>query len=848
MGIVVHGIRKTAQILLKLFWVLVLFALVACGVIFLKYHRMYLNAKALAKKTVSQSTKETFDPGSATVIYDKSKKKIVKLSDGNRKFHYLSYENISNDVKNAFIAIEDRTFWKNQGYDPKGMARVIFDYVRSRGNIKHGASTITQQLVRSVFLTRDVTMNRKINEIMISKELSKKYSKKQILEFYINNACFANNIYGIEEASEQYLGKSSKNISLSQTAYLCSIPNYPEFYNPWRDPHNAIKRRNKILKDMLSCGYINKKEYKCALNEKIKIKKKKGEIKRNAIGNATQNDQSSYAISCACKWLMKRSGFRFRYHFNNKKDFMNYRKLYLRFYGNAKRELYQHSYKIYTSLDTHIQKQMQKNIDSVLSFDQEKKRDKTYALQGSVTVIDNKTGKVIALVGGRSQKNQMYGINRAFQVYRQPGSTIKPLVVYTPSLLKGFSPNSILKNISVSNAKHTKDISSMGGAGIKMSQALQKSLNGCAYWLFNNISPAYGLQFVENMEFDHIVSSDYSLSAALGGLTYGTNTLQMASAYATIENLGAFRSPTCICSVKDKLGRELYKKEKVKRIYYEKAAAQATSMMRGVLDKDWGTAHKIQWKSNRIQAAGKTGTTNKSKDGWFCGYTPYYTVSTWVGYDLPRSLSNLYGATYPAEIWKSCMDDLTNNLPAAKFNLTDALNMPDKRYESKADKKREEEQKRMEQKWMEKEEFLRKKSNSTSVQNDMERIKSFGQAILQMDSMSDLKRETAYNLARNCASEIKNVICRNALLEYAVKKKERWDLFYHSQKSTMDIENNPYLIRAKAIIQREADEMEKRWLKEVANQESKKEPTKDDSDNKSNDNSPSPGSAPSSQN
>ncbi len=197
--------------------------------------------------------------------------------------------------------------------------------------------------------------------------------------------------------------------------------------------------------------------------------------------------------------------------------------------------------------------------------------------------------------------------------------------------------------------------------------AVEQSKNGVAYSVFYDIKPSYGLDFITRMKFDKIVPQDNTLSAALGGLTYGVTTVQMAGGYCALVNQGEYRDTTCLVSLKDNNGKELYKEEKPVRVYDAGASSVMIDILKGVLTN--GTAKSMKWsESSELAAAGKTGTTNGSKDGWFCGVTPYYTVAVWVGYDTPKTLDNLYGATYPAGIWKDVMLYLTNGTAQIDFN------------------------------------------------------------------------------------------------------------------------------------------------------------------------------------
>lgn len=654
--------KKGGCFLRLLLWLFLLsmaigiFGLIMVG---LRYYPTFYEYEKSAEEIVGKSTVNTFRMNESSYIYDSDMQVIAKLRTGGDSA-YLSYDEIPEAVVNAFIAVEDNSFWNNKGYDPKGIARVAVDYIMSQGQEKHGASTITQQLARNVFLTQEKSLERKGKEILIARQLTKKYSKKQIMEYYINDIYYANGYYGIEAAAKGYFGKSASELSLSQLTYLCAIPNRPSYYDPFDNPENGIKRRNKILKDMLDLGYIEQAAYDEAVKEEITIVRSEYDPK---------NYEATYAIHCSVETLMKADGFEFLYHFDSDESYEEYQAAYSEAYDTAKGKLYTGGYKIFTSIDSKKQTVLQKAVDQVLSFDTETEDNGIYAFQGAATVVDNTTGKVVAIVGGRSQDTMgEFTLNRAYQSYRQPGSTIKPLIVYTPALELGYLPNSTLQDIDVSEAKKIRksdntSVSEMTGTKMTLRKAVEQSKNGCAYQLFNGIGVKYGISYIEKMHFTKIVPDDYNLSASLGGLTYGTTTTEMAEAYSTLANYGTYRQATCINSMVDSDGVEYYSEDE-ERVYEEEASRQMLDILAGVMTN--GTGKVLKWDSE-IQAVGKTGTTNGSKDGWFCGATPYYTISVWCGYDNPRTLDSLYGGSYPGKIWKKAMKKLVKNEKKASF-------------------------------------------------------------------------------------------------------------------------------------------------------------------------------------
>ncbi len=621
-----------------------------------------------AKDLVDSSTPDTFRLAQTSYIYSDDGTQLAALAES-EDATYLSYEDIPADVVNAFVSVEDRTFWNNSGVDYKGILRVCVNYVKTKGQVAEGASTITQQLARGTFLSNEKTLSRKIKEIFIARQLTKKYTKEQIMEFYCNSCCFANGIYGVEDASQKYFGRSVSDLSLSETAYICAIPNRPEYYNPLKNSENAISRRNKILQDMYECDYITKDAGDAALAENITVAEVSDEE------DTFYNYEATYAINCAIRYLMKQDGFEFKSHFEDDADYDTYNAYYDEMYKQAKHKLYTGGYKVTTTMNLKAQKNLQKIFDKELAFNTEVDESTgIYQFQGAMTVIDNETGKVVAMIGGRSQDElqQTYSLNRGFQSFKQPGSSIKPLVIYTPALEEGYDANSTLTEIDVKAAKKStsEKISKMSGQKMSLRYAVEDSKNGCAYSLYNIITPKVGLSYIENMNFSKIVQQDYTLSSGLGGLHHGTNTVEMANAYSTLENHGEYRQADCISSILDASGNEIYEEPESKTVYTRSASDQMTDILEGVLNSSAGTAKGLKWSSaSDVAAAAKTGTTNDNNVAWFCGYTPYYTISVWVGYDYPKSVKGLWGNTYPAYIWKEAMLYMIDGKDEADFDL-----------------------------------------------------------------------------------------------------------------------------------------------------------------------------------
>lgn len=582
------------------------------------YGKTILQMQQDAKRLVAVTTWDTFTKRQTSIVYD-CKGKIIATIGGGDEGYYIKYEQIPPHVIDAMVVIEDKRFFAHTGIDFIANIRAAIAWVQHEGQITQGASTITQQLARTIFLSNERTLERKIKEIFVASELEKKYSKQQILEFYLNNIYFGNGYYGIQAASLGYFDESIEKLTLSQIAYICAIPNNPTIYDPRTNEQNTYQRRNKILKQMYEDGRIQSKAYKAAVKQKIHLEERI---------QTSYNYVESYVYDCAVKMLL----------------------------DTNRRDIQVGGYRIYTSIDLTKQERLQNYLDDTLSFEQEKNEEGVYELQGSAVCIENETGNVVAIVGGRSQMDSSYTLNRAYQSYRQPGSAIKPLIVYGPYLEQGHSLDELCQDIKMPDGP--RNANGVYEGEITIRQAIVQSKNTVAWTILERLTPKRGISYLKEMNFLKITEQDDVLAASLGGFTYGTNTLEMAAGYATLANDGYYIEPNCILRITDAFGNELYRQQekKVKKIYETYTTDSLTDALKEVL---WnGTAKGLH--IDIEDAAGKTGTSSNQKDGWFVGYTPYYTTSVWVGYDIPKTLVGLTGSTYPGYIWRDFMREVYN--------------------------------------------------------------------------------------------------------------------------------------------------------------------------------------------
>lgn len=632
-----------------------LLTIVGCIILFFvsDYWKTTVQLYKDAKTMVENSDRDDFSAYQTSMVYD-DQGEIIKLVKKERFQIYLSIDNIPETAKEAIVSIEDKRFYDHNGIDLKAIVRAAIALVK-KDEITQGGSTITQQLSRNIFLTHTVSWERKVEEIFISLRLEKIYSKDDILEFYLNNVYFANGYYGIEAASTGYFNKPSSELTLSETAFLCAIPNNPTVYDPRKNLENTLKRRNRILDEMLKDGKITESQCAEAKQETITL----NSMEVHSAGTYVD----SYVNYCATRALMENNGFVFKNEFADEAEEKEYKALYEEEYNKWSEKLMSGGYRIYTTINREMQEKLQTAVDDSMYGFVTQKDDGVYNVQAAATCIDNDTGKVKAIVGGRSQDNVESSFNRAYQSRRQPGSSIKPLLVYAPALEKGYTANSTLKDVKTADGP--ANAGNVYSGSISLRSAVEKSRNAAAWSLYQAITPSYAMQYLLDMEFSGITKDDYNLSTALGGFTTGFSTVEMASGYAALENNGVFRTPTCIDKILDSNGNVIVDSVGLeKQVYTEETAKEMTDILKGVLTR--GTGVKRRLKS--ITAAAKTGTTNDNKDGWFCGYTSYYTTAVWVGFDIPQELEDLSGSTYPGEIWNTFMEDVHEGLEDRALN------------------------------------------------------------------------------------------------------------------------------------------------------------------------------------
>lgn len=535
--------------------------------------------------------------GEASIIYDMNDNEIARLYDINENREIAEADEIPKLLLDAFVATEDQRFYEHSGLDFWAIGRALVKDVIARKAVE-GASTITQQLAKNVFLSADKTLFRKATEASIAVALEQKLTKPEILTMYLNRIFFGSRVHGIKAAADYYFDKDLDQLELWEMATLAAMPKAPNRYNPVNHPKDSKARRAVVLKLMYDQGYITEAEM-----EKAK------EVEYKAPANQAQKRVEKYPafIDTIIDEAIEVT-------------------------NKSEEELRVGGYHIYTTLNPQAQKVMEEQFNNDNNFDESVDEQKS---QAAMVIIDHRTGEIQALSGGRDYVKK--GLNR-INSKRQPGSAFKPISVYGPALETGnYFPWSNLKNDQKCFGNYCPR-DRWGAVPVSMTQAVKDSRNLTAVWLLNQIGVKRGAEFSKKLGME-LPQEDYNLSLALGGLTTGVTPLQMATAYSIIANGGQTVDPHTIRMIK---GRNNYKYEykapEVKQIISKETAWYLTEMMLAVVEKG-GTG--VRAAIDR-PVAGKTGTTqhgipnytgNGIRDAWFVGYTAEWSAAVWMGYD-----------------------------------------------------------------------------------------------------------------------------------------------------------------------------------------------------------------------
>jgi len=659
----------------------------------------------------------------STVLDNQGNETATLVASGSNRV-YVTIDEIPLDLQHAFVAIEDARFYEHNGIDITGIVRAGITGITS-GRFSQGASTITQQLLKNNVFTDWTSessfadkMERKIQEQYLAIQLEKVEDKDWILENYLNTINLGQNTLGVQAASQRYFNKDVSELTLSECAVIAGITQNPSRYNPVSNPDANAERRTKVLNNMLDQGYIDQAAYDTAMADNVydriqivdsetasdninsyfvdalteqvidDLMEVKGYTETQAYkalyeGGLTIYSTQDPSIQQICDEEVNNAdnyGSETKYSCSyrltiQKADgtYQNYSEQTMLSYYQSKNSKYNIDFDSKEAVDAAIEQykaDIMEDGDTIVPNGE----SITYTMQpqASMTVIDQSTGEVKAIVGGRGDKTANKTLNRATDTKRQPGSTFKILSAYAPALdIGGMTLASVQDDApyTYSNAAHTPvnnyDKSYRGFTTIR--EGITYSINIVAVKTLTDIGVDIGYEYLQNFGFSTLCDSDRTQALALGGITNGVTNLELTAAYATIANGGTYTKPRFYTKILDHDGNVLIDNTpQTHTVLKETTAWLLTNAMEDVLTN--GTGRPAHF--NGMPQAGKSGTTSSDRDALFAGYTPYYTCVVWGGYDDNAELSY---TTYPKTLWKSVMGRIHENLDYKDFDKPDGI-------------------------------------------------------------------------------------------------------------------------------------------------------------------------------
>lgn len=567
---------------------------------------------------------EGFKPNIVTKFYS-SDGEIIKTFTA-YTFSKVDIENVPDNLKKALIATEDKNFYNHNGYDIAGLARSTVQNILA-GHVVQGASTITQQLARILFLSNERTFDRKIRELVVAARIEKSISKDEILEMYMNNVYLGSGAYGVEAAAQTYFNKKLSQCTLPELALIAGLPQAPSIYSPFNNLELATKRRNQVLKRMFKMRYITKEEYENAINAKVNLTK---------VPRFYTTNKAPYFCDYVLKELEK--------------------------LGFDETDISQGGYKVVTTIDYKTQIAVNEAI---------LKNMKNYGLtrnnqQAAVFSFSPIDGKILAYAGGKDYTQSQYD---RVQAIRPSGSAFKPFV-YAAAMEKGITPNDMIEDAPIKIGDWApRNYGSKYRGEIPVYSALMVSSNTCAVRLIQEVGIRAVIQIARVLGISTPLEYDYTISLGSNGVKL----FELTRAYGAFANGGYVVQPYAIERIETSRGKVVYRapKTKVSRQLSLKTAAQMTAMLKTVIDHGTGAAARIG-----KPAAGKTGTTDDYKDASFVGYTPNVVTGVWVGNDDNSVMRSIQGGTVPALIWRDVMKVATQPYGNVDFNYPEIKLMP----------------------------------------------------------------------------------------------------------------------------------------------------------------------------
>lgn len=671
--------------------------------------------------------------GFSTFVYDNQGNQIAKLVASNSNRIPVSMDMIPENLANAFVAIEDQRFYSHNGIDIIGMLRAGYQFLKTGGDEAQGASTITQQLLKNTVFTDWVyedsmmeKIERKLQEQYLALELTKKLSKEEILERYLNVINLGQNTLGVQAASSRYFNKSVSDLTLSECAVIAAITQNPSRYNPISHPEDNAGRRKKVLNNMLEQGYISKEEYDEAMADNVYDRIQNVNIQAmddsvdpyfvDALAEIVYDDLIAAGYNATQASTMLYSGGLRIYStmdpdiqaiadnaFSNPDNFPINTKWYMNYalsVENKDGEIVNHSKEM---LQTYFRENVNKKFNLIFDSQDDGRAavaeykaavltdtDKVIAEnisftvqpQMSLTIIDQYTGNVVALIGGRGVKEANRTLNRATNTPRLPGSCFKVLSTYAPALdSAGLTLATVINDapFAYDSGVLVNNWWKGGYRGINsLRTGIMNSMNVSTVKLLTWITPQLGFDYLLNFGFTTLdQSKDCYQSLALGGLSKGVTNLELNAAYAAIANGGMYIKPKLYTQVLDSDNKVILDntEREAHQVLKETTSFLLTDAMMDVITSGTGKAVNFGG-STGMSIAGKTGTTTDTKDVWFAGYTPYYTATVWTGYDnnVPLSESSKNPEnSLSKKLWRAVMEEIHANLPKQTFPIPSGI-------------------------------------------------------------------------------------------------------------------------------------------------------------------------------
>ena len=690
--------------------------------------------KKIIDDTPHVSASDVKPKGFTTFVYaDDGSTEIERFVSSGSNRVYKSIDEIPKDLQHAFVAIEDERFYKHNGIDLQGIARAAVVGIARGGNFTEGASTLTQQLIKNnVFpnFTKEKTFydkfQRKIQEQYLALQIEKKMDKSEIIESYLNTINLGQNCLGVQAASQRYFGKDVSDLTLSECAVIAGITQSPSTYDPITHPDNNKVRRNKVLKNMLEQDYISQKQYDEALADDVYAR-------IQTTNTASQADNTySYFVDALAQQVIQDLKDQLGYT-----DTQAYNAVYsggLSIYSTQNQTMQQicdeeanddsnyPGLKEYgldyaltvTRADGSTENYGSNNIKNYVKETYGKDQGLLYSSedaaramveewkatiaregdtyderititpqpQSSITIMDQKTGQIKAMVGGRGEKASSLGLNRAYQgSKRQPGSTFKILAAYAPALDscdKTLATTIDDEPYTLKSGQVLRNANKQYGGTTTLREGIKRSINVVAVKLSDEITQELGYEYCQKFGISTLVKNktingkvfddSTSQTLALGGITEGVYNYEMCAAYATIANGGEYNKPTLYSKVVDHDGNVLLDGTgESHTVIKDSTAYLLTSAMEDVVNSGTGTACQLP----NMPVAGKTGTTTSNKDLWFCGFTPYYTCAVWGGYDDNKECD--YDTSFRFRLWKGIMSRIHENLEEKDFKVPSSV-------------------------------------------------------------------------------------------------------------------------------------------------------------------------------